>query len=175
LVDLRSAASFGAAFIPGSFSVPDLDGVAAARRSGLFCDREIYLLADDAEQLQLCSEWGDLGEGAELAGWFGPDALEEWRKAGLEISSIEVITPDTLAIRLAGWSTIVLDIGEQGPGPVSHPTALNFRLDDLPMSLDGLPAETAICLTADSTGTASFAASLLWNFGFHKMSYLKNG
>jgi len=172
LVDLRSPEKFRAGFIPGSYSVPDLRCWEAARESGLFNGREIYFLADDPEQLALCEEFGDLGEGSELAGWFGTDALEEWRKAIVQMGQLEAISADTLTIRLAAWNTIVLDIEETGAARTSDPAALRFRLKDLPLSLDGLPVETSICVTAASLGVSSFAASLMWNFGFHKISYL---
>ncbi len=186
LVDLRSPEKFRAGFIPGSYSVPDLHCWEAARESGLFSGREIYFLADDPDQLALCEAFGDLGEGTELAGWFGADALEEWRKAIMKMGRLEAISADTLTIRLAAWNTIVLDILEAkaihkeanqqeenwGSARLSHASALHFHLKELPLSLDGLPVETSICVTAGSMGVASFAASLLWNFGFHKISYL---
>jgi len=175
LVDLRSPEKFRAGFIPGSYNVPDLRCWEAARESGLFNGREIYFLADDPEQLALCEQSGDLGEGSELAGWFGADALDEWRKAIVQVGQLEAISADTLTIRLAAWNTIVLDIIESvraGALRLSRPGALRFCLGELPLSLDGLPVETSICVTAASLGVSSFAASLMWNFGFHKISYL---
>jgi len=175
LVDLRSPEIFRAGFIPGSYNVPDLRCWEAARQSGLFSGREIYFLADDPDQLALCEELGDLGEGSELAGWFGTDAMDEWRKAILQIGQLEAISADTLNIRVAAWNTIVLDIievGRSGEPRPSHLGALHFSLSELPLCLDGLPVETSICVTAGSLGVSSFAASLMWNFGFHKISYL---
>jgi len=175
LVDLRSPEKFRAGFIPGSYNVPDLRCWEAARESGLFNGREIYFLADDPEQLVLCEEFGDLGEGSELAGWFGAEALDEWRKAIVQVGQLEAISADTLTIRLAAWNTIVLDIIEAGGCGAprrNFPGALHFSLKELPLSLDGLPVETSICVTAASLGVSSFAASLMWNFGFHKISYL---
>jgi hypothetical protein len=142
----------------------------------LFKDRKIYLLADDPEQLQMCSESGALAPGVEVAGWFSADAIEEWQKVNPEIGSLEAIDSDTLFIRMATWNTLILDVYENGEERApSHPAALRFCFNDLPLSLDGLPAESSICLTAGSSGMASFAASLLWNFGFHRISYLNGG
>jgi hypothetical protein len=174
LIDLRTPEKFRDSFIPGSYNVPDAGCWEAAQGSGLFNGREIYFLADDPAQLSLCEEFGDLGAGSELAGWFGADALEEWRKAIAEMGHLEAITADTLTIRLASWNTILLEIVERSalPAPLTHPAALRFCLDELPLSLDGLPVETAICVMARSPGLTSFAASLLWNFGFHQISYV---
>jgi rhodanese-related sulfurtransferase len=176
LVDLRSPEVFCKGFIPGSFNVPDEQCVAAARRSGLFSGRATYLLADHPEQLQLCWDPLDTWDGTEMAGWFGPDALDEWRRASPELGSLEVISADTLTIRMAAWNTLVLDICDSGGGECrnpSHPAALRFQLDELPLSLDGLPEVSSICIVAGNNGLASYAASLLWNFGFRKVSYLR--
>jgi hypothetical protein len=191
LIDVRSPETFRAGFIPGSFNVPDLACMAAARRSGLFHDREIYLLADDLEQLQLYPEDGAPADAAageaqaegQVQGWFGPDAIDEWRKLNSGLGSLEVVTPDTLSVRLAACETLVLDVhdnglydcGEHNLGDkrrLRHPAALRFEIDDLPQSLDGLPVETSVCITAPTSGLATFAASLLWNFGFHRIAYL---
>jgi rhodanese-related sulfurtransferase len=174
LVDLRSPAEFRAGFLPGSYNVPDAHCWEAAQAIGLFDGRQVYFLADDSEQLTLCEQFSELGKGSELAGWFGTDALDAWRKAIVQIGRLEAISADTLTIRLAGWNTIILDILESDSrdcGSV-HPSALRFHLNQLPLSLDGLPVETSVCITARSLGISSFAASLMWNFGFHKTSYL---
>lgn len=176
LVDLRAPELFREAFIPGSYNVPDLSCVVAARAAGLFRGRKIYLLADHEEQLQLCSQSGDLGDGTDLAGWFSPDAIDEWKKTKTEIGTIEAISSDTLAIRMAACNTLLFDIYTAGEeSRPSHPEALGFQLDKLPLSVEGLPLTTSICLSARSVGVASFAASLLWNFGFRKASYLASG
>ncbi len=182
LIDLRSAEKFRDGFIPGSYNVPDAGCWQAAKRSGLFKGRQIYVLTDSETQLALCEEFCDFGEGSELAGWFGADALDEWRRAINDMGRLETISPEALTVRLASWDAVVLDIAERGYSgtqpagqPVtqpSHPVALKFYLDELPLSLDGLPAETSICVMARSTGMASFAASLMWNFGFHQICYV---
>ena len=176
LIDLRNPDAFRRGFMPGSYNVPDLACVAAARRTGLFRSRKIYLLAENEDQLQLCSENGDLGDGSEVVGWFSPDAIEEWQRQHSEIGSIEAISSDTLFIRMAAWNTLLFDIYQREDGwQPSHPAAMGFCMDDLPLSLDGLPVESSICLTAPTSSLACFAASLLWNFGFHKISYLCSG
>lgn len=174
LVDLRSPEIFRSGFIPGSYNVPDVACWISAQRGGLFNDREIYFLADDPDQLQLCEEIGTLGAGSEMAGWFGPDALEEWRSSANASGTIEAFHPDELADRLREDEMVVLDIVDSGSlhAPSFDPTALRFQVDDLPLCLDGLPAETYICLGAATSGLSSFAASLIWNFGLHKVAYL---
>ena len=171
LVDLRSPEAFRAGFIPGSLNIPDVACALAARRTRLCTDQQIFLLADDPEQLQLVWEPEALGAGAEVMGWFGPDAIDEWRKVKPEIGSIEAIGSDTLAIRMAAWNTIIIHVQDEGQHRAyGHASVLRFCVDDLPLSLDGLPIETSICLTSETSGLTMFAASLLWRFGFHRLS-----
>jgi hypothetical protein len=176
LVDLRSPEIFRSGFIPGSYNVPDLQCWISAQRGGLFNDREIYFLADDPAQLNLCEELGTLGTGSEMAGWFGPDALDEWHRSAKTSGTLEVFHPDELADRLGDDEIVVLDVLDSSCGslhaPSFDPTALRFQVDDLPLCLDGLPSETQLCIRAATPGLASFAASLIWNFGLHKVAYL---
>jgi hypothetical protein len=169
LLDVRSPEAFRRAFIPGSYNVPDLACADAARRSGLFHGRQVYLLADDGEQLSLYLEY-------EIVGWFGSDAIEEWEKSNRQIGSLEVVTSETLSLRVEALNTLVLDIYDLGQArPATYSSALCFGIDDLPLALDGLPVQSSLCITAATTALASFAASLLWNFGFHDLSYLGGG
>jgi hypothetical protein len=171
LIDLRSPEMFRAAFIPGSYNASDLACLRFARQNGLFADRDVYLLADHPDRLQLFS---DFGAGFPVAGWLGSEALAEWRKYGLSIDSVEAINADTLATQVAAVDTLILDIvGDSGePRSLAYPAALQFAFHALPLALDGLPVETPLCVTASSNALSSFATSLLWNFGFHRISYL---
>ena len=177
LVDLRSPEIFRSGFIPGSYNVPDVACWITAQRGGLFNDREIYFLADDPDQLILCEEFGTIGAGSELAGWFGPDALEEWRSSAKTSGTIQIFHLEELAKLLSNDEIVVLDIVDSGKS-ILQPTpldtmALQFGVDELPLCLDGLPAETPLCIRAANPALASFAASLIWNFGLHRVGYLQ--
>jgi len=171
LIDVRSPEAFKAGFIPGSYSVPDLDCMAAARRRGLFLGYRIYLLADDIDQVPLFQEACAPADSANFRGWFGPGAIQEWQKINAEIGVLETITPETLEMRMALATILMLNVHNgSGQPPAGHPAALSFGIEELPLALEGLPVESAICVTAATRSLASFAASLLWNFGFHKLS-----
>ncbi len=176
LIDLRAPEQFRAGFIPGSFNLPDLNCWLAAKQNKFFDGREIYVLADHVEQLRPCEDSANLDPNSELIGWFGPDALDEWRKADKGMGELEVVNADALTIRQATWNTLVLDIVEDrvptAKHPLCHESALRFCLSELPVAMDGLPLQTGVCISAANDEIASFAASLLWNFGFHKIGYV---
>jgi rhodanese-related sulfurtransferase len=173
LIDLRSATAFGAGFVPGSYSVSSLECLIAARSSGLFDHRSVYLLADSLQQLEMCSESICFGPTANLEGWFSPDALEEWRTLRSELGTIEAINRDALAIRLAAWSTVAIEVRDNGEVVAGAPAeSLVFDLAELRTSLDGMPTDTSLCVICRTAELGCLAASLLWNFGFHKTAYL---
>jgi rhodanese-related sulfurtransferase len=174
LIDLRSASAFGAGFVPGSYSIPSLECLIAARGSGLFEHRSVYLLADSLQQLEMCSESVCFGPTANLEGWFSPDALDEWQTLRSELGTIETITADTLTVRCAAWNTVAIEVRDNGEPVAEAPTdSLAFNLNELRSSLDGMPTETSICVVCRTAELGCFAASLLWNFGFHKTAYLR--
>ncbi len=173
LLDLRSAAAYRSGFVPGSYSVPDPDSLEAAAAAGLFDRRSVYLLADSDEQLAMCADDDCFGATASLEGWFSADALDEWQTHKKELGTLEAITRATLSVRMAAWNTValrVLDNSLAVPGAPSD--ALTFRFTALRSSLDGLPTESSLCVICRTNELASFATSLLWNFGFHKTTYL---
>ena len=174
LIDLRSASAFGAGFVPGSYSVPSLECLIAARASGLFDHRSVYLLADSLQQLEMCSESVCFGPTANLEGWFSPDALDEWQTLRSELGTIETITADTLSVRCAAWNTVAIEVRDNGELVAGAPNdSLAFNLAELRSSLDGMPTETSLCVVCRTAELGCFAASLLWNFGFHKVAYLR--
>jgi rhodanese-related sulfurtransferase len=176
LLDLRSAAAFRSGFVPGSYSVPDPDSLIAAAEAGLFVHRSVYLLADSDEQLAMCAEDDCFGPTASMEGWFSADALDEWQMHKKDLGTLEAITRATLSVRMAAWNTValrVLDNSLSVPGAPSD--ALTFRFPELRASLDGLPTESSLCVICRTNELASFASSLLWNFGFHKTTYLGVG
>jgi rhodanese-related sulfurtransferase len=87
-----------------------------------------------------------------------------------------MVEPDTLAVRVAAWKTLVVDT--RSPAAFERARireALHIPPDNLTSSLTGLPAETVLCVVCESGNRASFVASVVWNLGFRNVSFLKGG
>lgn len=89
---------------------------------------------------------------------------------------IEHIDADTLAVRVAAWKTIVIDVREAGAFQAGRiPEAILVPFDELEAALRGLPIETSLSLVCETGEQASAAALKLWDSGYHNIAVLKGG
>ena len=90
--------------------------------------------------------------------------------------TIEHITADTLAVRLAAWKTVVADIRDPAAFRAAHISeAIRLPLHNLIGSLAGLPRETSLSLVCETGALCTFAASLLWKAGYRELAVVKGG
>ena len=175
VVDLRNAAAFAGGFIPGSFHLPDVECVELLRANGLIEGRRIYGVADEPEQIARCGEIRASGMELEWGAWSSPKTMELRTRRGT-LGSLEALAADRLAVRVAGWKTLVIDTrGRAAFATARIPESLCIPLDNLASELAGLPAGTALCAVCETGSRASFAASLIWNLGFRNVSFLRGG
>lgn len=174
LVDLRKTSSFVRGFIPGSYNLP-LEMPAALFRQGMPPgQRTVYLIGDCENPQRLLRDFAE--QGLEIAGWFQPDVLGDWQSGGELLGAIEELDPDPLAVRIAAWKTVVVDVRDKDAFRQSHiPEALNLPLRDFRASVAGLPQQSAITVVCENGGWAAFAASLLWNMGYRNVAILRGG
>ncbi len=89
---------------------------------------------------------------------------------------IEHIDADTLAVRIAAWKTLVIDVrGAHALQAGRIPEAILIPQNELSTSLRGLPLETSLTLLCETAEQSALAALALWNYGFHKIAVLKGG
>lgn len=174
LLDLRGPAAFASGFIPGSFHIPDAGCLELLRTNGLIKGSRTLVIADAPEEIARCREM--LTSGLEFGGGWGPSAIEDWRKRYGDLGFLEMVEPDTLAVRVSAWKTLVVDT--RSPAAFERARireALHILPDNLTGSLAGLPPETVLCVVCESGKRASFVASVVWNLGFRNVSFLKGG
>lgn len=176
LLDLRSPLAFSSAFIPGSVNLPEFESPALLSAAGLVGDRSIYLVTDSPHATDRAAKFFDGFNDMQIAGWFPGNAVEDWRAMHGAAGTIEQITADTLAVRLAAWKTVVADFRDAAAFRRAHiPDAIRIPLNDLTGALAGLPLETSLSLVSEIGTLCSFAASLLWNAGYRQLAIVKGG
>ena len=176
LLDLRSPLAFSSAFIPGSINLPEFESPILLRTVGLIGERRVYLVTDSPHAVERAAKFFDRCNDMQIAGWFPSQAVEAWQAIHGMLGRIEQITPDTLAVRLAAWKTIVADIRDAAAFRHAHiPDAIRIPLNDLSGALAGLPFETSLSLICEIGAVCSFAASLLWKAGYRKLAIVKGG
>ena len=178
LLDVRSAADFGAGHVPGSVNI-GLGGQFAIWAGSLIpLNASIVLIADTAAQIDE-SVVRLARVGIENVKGYLDGGVENWRRTGLPVDSIPQVSVNELKEKLATTADLqVVDVrrpAEYGNGHV--PRALNAPLATLGRVAAQLPLEknkpTAVICAGGYRSSA--AASLLEKFGFTNLLNVSGG
>lgn len=178
LLDVRSAADFGAGHVPGSVNI-GLGGQFAMWAGSLIpLTAAIVLIADTSAQVDE-SVVRLARVGIENVKGYLEGGVENWRRAGLPIDSIAQLSVDQLKEKLAAVADLqVVDVRrptEYGNGHV--PRALNAPLGNLDRIAAQLPfakdKPTAVICAGGYRSSA--AASLLEQIGFTNLLNVSGG
>jgi rhodanese-related sulfurtransferase len=136
--------------------------------------RKVYLIGECGNPQDLVDDFAKYG--FEIAGWFQPEALREWKNGGELLGTIEELEPEALAVRIAAWKTIVLDLRDSEAFRRAHiPEALNLSLKNFKSSVVGLPHESTLTVVCETGEPSSFVASLLWKMNYRNLAILRGG
>ena len=177
LLDVRSAADFGAAHVPGSMNI-GLGGQFAMWAGSLIpLNSAIVLIADTAAQIDE-SVVRLARVGIENVKGYLEGGVENWQRAGFEVGAIEQVSVNELKEKLANGELQVVDVrrpAEYGDGHV--PRALNAPLATLDQNARQLPFQkdkpTAVICAGGYRSSA--AASMLEKFGFTNLLNVSGG
>lgn len=176
LIDLRSAAAFAAAYVPGSVSLPADASFGTWLGWVVEPDRPLILLLPEP------GAWDDAVRQALRVGYdtivgYLDGGLEAWRAAGGEIAAGQAQTVLELAAAIRGAEPpLVLDVRQADEYAAGHvPGARHLMAGDLPDRLAELPRDRAIATICASGYRASVAASLLRQAGFHHVAWVEGG
>jgi glyoxylase-like metal-dependent hydrolase (beta-lactamase superfamily II)/rhodanese-related sulfurtransferase len=178
LLDVRSAADFGAGHVPGSLNI-GLGGQFAMWAGSLIpLNSSIILIADTAVQIDE-SVVRLARVGIENVKGYLEGGVENWRGAGFPVDSIPQVSVNELKEKLASTGDLqVVDVrrpAEYGNGHV--PSALNAPLAHLDQVVAQLPFEkdkpTAVICAGGYRSSA--AASMLEKFGFTNLLNVSGG
>ena len=177
LLDVRSAADFGAAHVPGSMNI-GLGGQFAMWAGSLIpLNAAIIIIADTSTQVDesvvRLARVGIEGVKGYLEG-----GVESWRNAGFPLDSIEQVSVAQLKEQMANSDLQIIDVRRSGEYVGGHvPSALNAPLASLDKSIGPLPLKkdklTAVICAGGYRSSA--AASLLQKEGFSKLLNVSGG
>jgi len=177
LLDIRSAADFGAAHVPGSMNI-GLGGQFAIWAGSLIpLNATIVVIADTSAQVDE-SVVRLARVGIENVKGFLEGGVESWRAAGFPVGAIEQVTVAQLKEQMANGDLQIVDVRRPGEYVNGHvPRALNAPLASLDKSLGPLPLKkdklTAVICAGGYRSSA--AASLLEKQGFSNLLNVSGG
>jgi hydroxyacylglutathione hydrolase len=178
LVDLRPAAEFSRAHVPGTINIP-LDRSFTTWAGWLVpYDREFYLLVDDSNPARIEEAVIDLAMiGLDrVAGYLPIDALGAWDRAGRALESTGEIDAGTLARRLEAGEVNVLDVRGQAEWDSARiPGVPNIPLGYLEERLEEVPADRPLVVHCLSGARSAIATSLLQANGHPDVLNLADG
>jgi glyoxylase-like metal-dependent hydrolase (beta-lactamase superfamily II) len=177
LLDVRSAADFGAAHVPGSINI-GLGGQFAMWAGSLIpLTAAIVVIADTGAQIDE-SVVRLARVGIENVKGYLDGGIQSWRDAGLPVDSIEQVSVAQLKEQMSNADLQIVDVrrpAEYGSGHV--PRAFSAPLANLEKSLGSLPLEkdklTAVICAGGYRSSA--AASLLQQQGFSNLLNVAGG
>ena len=177
LLDVRSAADFGAGHVPGSINI-GLGGQFAMWAGSLIpLTATIIVIADTAAQVDE-SVVRLARVGIENVKGYLEGGVQSWRDAGLAVEALEQVTVAQLKDQMAQNDLQILDVRRPGEYVNGHvPRAFNAPLASLDKSLGPLPLDknklTAVICAGGYRSSA--AASLLQKQGFSNLLNVSGG
>jgi glyoxylase-like metal-dependent hydrolase (beta-lactamase superfamily II) len=177
LLDVRSAADFGAAHVPGSMNI-GLGGQFAMWAGSLIpLNAAIVVIADTNAQVDE-SVVRLARVGIENVKGYLEGGVQSWRDAGLPIEAIEQVSVAQLKEQMANDDLQIVDVRRPSEYVSGHvPRALNAPLASLDKSLGPLPLKkdklTAVICAGGYRSSA--AASLLQQQGFSNLLNVSGG
>jgi hydroxyacylglutathione hydrolase len=175
LLDVRSAADFGAAHVPGSMNI-GLGGQFAMWAGSLIpLSASIVIIADTGAQIDE-SVVRLARVGIENVKGYLEGGVESWRAAGLPVESIEQVSVAQLKEQLASDDLQIVDVRRPAEYVGGHvPRAINAplaSLDKNPLPLEKDKRTAVICAGGYRS---SAAASLLQQKGFSNLLNVSGG
>lgn len=176
VVDIRSAASFAAAHVPGTLSIPINKSFTTWAGSLLPYDRDLYLLMGDTSPGSVEAAVRDLVLiGLDrVAGYLGTEALGLWVAEGGQLDTVPQVSVRELAARPGG--PVVIDVRGRSEWDAGHLAgALHIPLPDLEARIAEVPTDREVVLQCQGGGRSAIGASLLKAQGHARVANLTGG
>jgi hydroxyacylglutathione hydrolase len=177
LLDVRSAADFGAGHLPGSINI-GLGGQFAIWAGSLIPLTAAIVVVADTEALVTESAMRLARVGIENVKGYLSSGIEGWRQAGFELKTIPQVTVDDLNDQITNPELQILDVRRGAEYESGHvPRALHAPLSKLEQNIDKLLVDpfklTAVICAGGYRSSA--AASILEQHGFTNLLNVTGG
>ena len=175
LLDVRSAADFGAAHVPGSMNI-GLGGQFAMWAGSLIpLNAAIVLIADTGAQVDE-SVVRLARVGIENVQGYLEGGVQNWRAAGLPVAAIEQVSVAQLKEQMANGELQIVDVRRPAEYSSGHvPRALNAPLANYDKSALPLEKDKRTAVICAGGYRSSAAASLLQKQGFSNLINVTGG
>jgi hydroxyacylglutathione hydrolase len=176
VVDLRTAAAFADAHVPGTLHVPLNASFTTWAGWLLPYDRDVYLIAE-APQVPAAVRALALIGLDRVAGTATPDAaLAAWRATGAAVGTVAQTTPDALRAAMARGEVAVVDVRGAAEWEAGHiPGVPNVPVGHLARRAAELPTDRPLVVHCQGGARSMIAASVLQRLGFTRVVDLAGG
>ena len=175
VIDTRSAAEYGAGFLPGTLNLPLTSSFVTWAGWLVPYTEDFYVLLGEGAEVRLPEIVRALGLiGLDrIAGYFSHTAV---KRVPHSLARIPQITPAELTAMRGDRTPAVIDVRHDGEWHGGHlPAALHVPLGHLIDRLSELPKSQPLVTQCQSGGRSAIAASLLRRAGFQDVSNLLGG
>jgi hydroxyacylglutathione hydrolase len=170
IVDLRPTKQVMAGAIPGVLGIPVGGSLPTWAGALLPYDRPVALLADDVARVLAAVRQLALVGLDQVAGWYGPGALEAWERGRGPLAVTPSIEAPEAFARAGRGELVLLDVRGTAEWASGHvPGAKHIPLGDLPARAGELPRDRPIALFCEGGTRSRIGVTVLRRAGFTQL------
>ncbi len=176
LLDLRPAAEFAGAHIPGTINIPLTKSFTTWAGSLVSYDADVFLLTGTLPSESVAAVVRQLALiGLDrVRGYVGGGALELWETTGQRLGTVPQIGVEELSADQR--DRVVIDVRGASEWELGHmPGAYLIPLAELPERIAEVPTQKDVVVHCQGGGRSSIAASILLAHGYDRVSNLSGG
>lgn len=177
VIDIRPAADFAAAHVPGTISLPLTRSFVGYAGWILPYERDLYLLtgaATEASATAAALELAMIGLDR-VAGWFDADAIPTWTLGGGTLQAMASVGIEDIAPRMARGAHLY-DVRAQSEWVTGRIAGATLApLGRLAEALAGEPRDRPLLLVCESGSRSAIGASMLQREGFRDVANVVGG
>ena len=177
VIDTRPADAFAAGHIPGTISIPLNRSFTTWAGWLVPYDADFHLLASAGGRsvVEAVRDLAMIGLDR-VAGWFGPEVVEEWAAKHGALESVPQIDVRDAGRRLGDGTLTAIDVRAPSEYEAGHlPGVVNIPLGQLAARIAEVPRDRPLVMQCQGGGRSAMAAALLQAEGFTDVANLTGG